>query len=279
MTLKDAYSYSVYFLGANGVDEAEFKALCLVCSLAGVKNSEYEQNKSSDAVLTKPLADALWRLKSGEPLQYVLGSWDFYESEFSVGSGVLIPRPETEELTDIAVNAARVLESPTVLDLCAGSGCIGISIARAVKNARVTAVENSEKAFEYLKKNAAGIDNISLLKADVLNESAAASFPKESADIIVSNPPYIPSADIDKLQREVLFEPREALDGGEDGLLFYRSIACVWRNTLKSGGILLFEIGEEQGASVCSILKSAGYVNIELKKDIYGNDRMVSAEK
>ena len=149
MTLKQAYDYGVYFLSANGVDEAEFKSLCLVCHLDGIKNSEFEFHKN-DEIIMKKFADLLWRVKSGEPLQYVIGKWDFYESEFFVGEGVLIPRPETEELTDLAVKIAQKIENPVVIDLCSGSGCIGINIAKKVKASTVYLVEKSEKAFSYL---------------------------------------------------------------------------------------------------------------------------------
>lgn len=268
MTLKEAYDYGVYFLSANGVDEAEFKSLCLVCHLDGIKNSEFELHKN-DNIIMKRFADLLWQVKSGVPLQYVIGKWDFYESEFFVGEGVLIPRPETEELTDLAVKIAKEKESPVIIDLCSGSGCIGISIAKAVPSAKVYLVEKSRRAFEYLQKNAAGIENVNSLNNDIF------TLPEiEKADIIVSNPPYIKSDDIQSLQVEVQREPAEALDGGEDGLDFYRFIAENYKCYLKDGASLLFEIGNEQGADVIDVLQLNGYKNIEIKKDMYGNDRI-----
>ena len=151
MNLKEAYNYGVYFLSANGVDEADFKSLCLVCSLDGIKNSQFELHLD-DEIIMKRFADMLWRVKSGEPLQYVIGKWDFYESEFYVGEGVLIPRPETEELTELAVKATKKYASPVVIDLCSGSGCVGISIALKNPNAQVYCIEKSDKALEYLVK-------------------------------------------------------------------------------------------------------------------------------
>ncbi len=271
MTLKEAYDYGVYFLSANGVDEAEFKSLCLVCHLDGIKNSQFEFYKS-DEIIMKRFADLLWRVKSGEPLQYVIGKWDFYESEFYVGKGVLIPRPETEELTDLAVKFAKKIKNPVVIDLCAGSGCIGISIAKAVKNSKVYLVEKSEDAFVYLKKNADSVNNTILINEDLYNLPQI-----EKVDIIVSNPPYIKSNEISSLQSEVLEEPIMALDGGVDGLEFYRFISQNYKQYLKNGGRLLFEIGNEQGEDVRSILMSNGYKDIEIKKDIYGNRRMAVA--
>lgn len=273
MTLKQAYDYGVYFLSANGVDEAEFKSLCLVCHLDGIKNSEFEFHKN-DEIIMKKFADLLWRVKSGEPLQYVIGKWDFYESEFFVGEGVLIPRPETEELTDLAVKIAQKIENPVVIDLCSGSGCIGISIAKKIKTSTVYLVEKSEKAFYYLLKNAKDVPNVNSLNKDIF------ALPQiEKADIIVSNPPYINSDDIDLLQKEVQREPRMALDGGQDGLDFYRFIAENYKDYLKPDGVLLFEIGETQADAVADILKSNSYSDIEIKKDIYGNARMAVCRK
>lgn len=275
MNLKEAYDYSKLFLSGNKVDEADFKALCVVCSLAGIKNSQFEFHRD-DAVGNKKLADMLWKLKSGEPLQYVIGKWDFYESEFFVGSGVLIPRPETEELTDAAVKAAKRLKNPVVYDLCSGSGCIGLSIAKAVPGTKVYCVEKSDAAYEYLIKNSYLAKNAVPIKGDICRPEEII---KESADIIVSNPPYVKTADIDKLQSELSYEPKTALDGGEDGLFFYNVIADKWKSTLKPGGRLLLEIGEDQGKAVSDILAKSGFNNIEVKKDIYQNVRMVLAEK
>ncbi len=273
MTLKEAYDYGVYFLSANGIDEAEFKSLCLVCHIDGIKNSEFELHKN-DEIIMKRFADLLWQVKSGEPLQYVLGKWDFYESEFYVGRGVLIPRPETEELTELAIKLAEEKNKPVVIDLCSGSGCIGISIAKAVPYSKVYLVEKSKAAFEYLLKNAKGTENVNSLNIDIF------TLPEiEKADIIVSNPPYIKSNEIELLQREVQKEPKEALDGGADGLDFYRFIAENYKAYLKDNGCLLFEIGESQGAAVAEILENNGYKNIEIKNDIYGNARIALCRK
>ena len=116
MTLSEAYNYGVYFLSANGVDEAEFKSMCLACSLCGIKNNEFLMHKNDDVIM-KRFADMLWRVKSGEPLQYVLGKWDFYNYEFSVGKGVLIPRPETEELVETALSSIKDKPSPGALEI------------------------------------------------------------------------------------------------------------------------------------------------------------------
>lgn len=271
MTLSEAFNYGVYFLSSNGVDEAEFKSLCLVCHLAGIKNSDYPLHKN-DEIIMKRFADLLWRVKNGEPLQYVIGKWDFYESEFFVGEGVLIPRPETEELTELVINKAKTLDEPIIFDLCAGSGCIGISVVKAVPKATVYCIEKSADAMFYLLKNAAGAENVKVISGDVFFPPA---LPK--ADIIVSNPPYIKTSDISELQSEVLKEPQMALDGGADGLDFYRAISEKWKSYLLPNGSLFFEIGEEQGDDVSAILSEHGYNNVETIKDMYGKDRIVRA--
>jgi release factor glutamine methyltransferase len=213
----------------------------------------------------------LWSLKSGEPLQYVIGKWDFYESEFYVGRGVLIPRPETEELVEYAINLAKKYDSPIIYDLCSGSGCIGISIAKAVPNSKVFCVEKSEDAFKYLSKNAQDVFNVTIINDDINND-----IDLPIADIIVSNPPYIKSADIPNLQDEVQCEPKMALDGGNDGFDFYRIINDKWSSKLKNDGTLLLEIGNEQGEEIKKVLTN--FNNVDVKQDIYKNDRIVIAK-
>ena len=274
MTLKEAYSYAVTFLERNGVDESDFKALCVTCSILNIKNSEYDAH-IIEFVPNKMLADMLWKLKDGQPLQYVLGKWDFYESEFYVGEGVLIPRPETEELVEKAIDYIKTLGNCTVYDLCAGSGCIGLSIAKKCKNAFVYLIEKSENALPYVNKNAKGIENAEIIQGDICEINSFSDL--ENADIIIANPPYIKSEDIANLQSEVLKEPIMALDGGKDGLDFYRIINDNWNNKLKENGRLFLEIGDEQGKDIMPILSN--FDNINVLKDMYGNDRMVVADK
>ena len=268
MTFKEANEYCAEYLKDREIDEADFKALCILCHIGGLKNSEYYSHLNQE-ISPEEFMPYLKRLENGEPLQYIIGKWDFYESEFYVGEGVLIPRPETEELVDIAIKAAKELKAPVIYDLCAGSGCIGISVAKKLPNAKVYCVEKSEKAFEYLKRNAEGVDNITLVLSDINDDL---NLP--TADIIVSNPPYIKTEDIKGLERELFFEPEMALDGGADGLLFYRIIRDKYLPKLKSGGILLLEIGNEQGSEIVSL-----FGNAQIIKDIYGNDRIAKIIK
>ena len=267
MTLKEALKFSTEYLEERSIDESDFKALCIVCFVAGIKNSEfYSSNNEVDINEIMPL---LKRLENREPLQYIIGKWDFYESEFFVGKGVLIPRPETEELVELAVKEAKDINEPVIYDLCSGSGCIGISIAKKIKSSTVFCVEKSEKAFEYLKKNANGVDNVKAVLADI-NDNIDLPW----ADIIVSNPPYIRTDEINALEKELFYEPHMALDGGKDGLNFYRIIKEKYTSKLKSGGMFLFEIGNEQGSRIASLFSGC-----QIIKDIYGNDRIAKIVK
>ncbi len=262
MTLKEALKFSTEYLEEKNIDEADFKALCIVCSAAGITNSKFFS--STEEVDLNEILPLLKRIENREPLQYVLGKWDFYESEFFVGEGVLIPRPETEELVELAIKEAEKFTSPVIYDLCAGSGCIGISVAKKLESSTVFCIEKSEQAFEYLKQNAKGIDNVNIFIADICDDI---DLPK--ADIIISNPPYIKTDDINSLEKELFFEPRMALDGGQDGLDFYRIIKDKYTSKLNDCGVFLFEIGNEQGNDIISLFGDA-----EIIKDIYGNDRI-----
>ena len=271
ITLKTAYEACRNTFNEYGVDEAEFKALCVVCEAYGIKNSEFKLNEDKEinpdviSPFIKPILD-------GAPLQYALGKWDFYESEFFVGEGVLIPRPETEELVELAIKKAQNLSSPFIYDLCAGSGCIGISVAKKIKDAKVFCVEKSKKAFEYLEKNARGIENLTTVLADINDE-----IDLPDADIIISNPPYIKTGDIKTLQSELSFEPKMALDGGADGLDFYRIIKDKYTSKLKKNGLFLFEIGNEQGNDIKAMF--GDFKSVKIIKDIYGNERIAEIKK
>ena len=268
ITLKTALESITNAFKEQEIDEAEFKALCIVCDAAGIKNSEFRLYSDRE-IDEKALSQSVTKIMSGEPLQYVLGKWDFYESEFFVGEGVLIPRPETEELVETALECAKQFENPVIYDLCSGSGCIGLSVAKKLSSSIVYCVEKSEEAFNYLQKNSQGITNARLILADI---NFVPDIPK--ADIIISNPPYIKSGDIKGLQKELSFEPLMALDGGEVGLDFYRIIKDKYISRLNENGIILLEIGSEQAGDIKSLFGS-----VEIIKDIYGNDRIAKIIK
>lgn len=225
-------------------------------------NKNIEQSDIEEIVLKR---------RQGIPLQYILGRWWFYKSEFLVGNGVLIPRQDTEVLVEAALDFLKDIESPAVCDLCSGSGCIAISVAKELPNANVVAVEKYSEAFEFLKKNIKhnNVLNVTPHQADVEDT------PFGEFDLIVCNPPYIPNTDKDILETEVLNEPHTALFGGEDGLYFYRVIAKNWKQTLRQGGILAFEVGINEDNDVAEILRQNGFVNIGFKNDIVGIQRVV----
>lgn len=211
----------------------------------------------------------------GKPLQYIFGEWEFFGLPFKVGPGVLIPRADTETAVECALRLLKGKKEPTVADLCAGSGCIGIALA-ASAGARVTFVEKSAAATEYLKENLSlnGV-NGRVIEGDVLKETNEFS---DEFDLFISNPPYIRTDDIKTLSDEVKAEPLMALDGGGDGLLFYKKIAALWKNALKNGGYAVFEIGYDQKEDVGKILQSEGFCGITCVKDLCGNDRVVYAK-
>lgn len=214
------------------------------------------------------------RRLSGEPLQYILGEWDFMGMTFAVGRGVLCPRPETEGLVSAVLGELDGRAGAAVLDLCAGSGCIGISVASLRPDARVTLFEKSPDALGYLRRNLSLCRGANVVEGDIF--SGFERYNIEVPDIIVSNPPYIASAEIDTLQREVLCEPREALDGGADGLDFYRAIAEKWQPFIKPGGLLAVECGEGQTGEISRIF-SAGASSVSVGRDCYGVERFVLA--
>lgn len=216
------------------------------------------------------------RRKNGEPLQYILGEWEFYGFPFAVGRGVLIPRQDTETLVEVAEEFLKSCgpENRTAADLCAGSGCVGISLARRC-GCNVSCIELSEEAFAYLEKNIErnGVSpHVSAINADIFSEQVIASLPP--LDLIASNPPYLTESDMRELQKEVTYEPSLALFGGSDGLEFYRGITERWAGKLKPGGMLAVEIGMGQETDVMALFKQTG-LTAECRKDACGINRVV----
>ena len=209
---------------------------------------------------------AVRRLENREPLAYVLGEWYFYDEVYRVSSDCLVPRPDTEHLVDELIR--RLPHGAVFADLCTGSGCIAISTLVHRPDCRAVAVDLSEAALTIAEENAArnGVsERIAFHRADVLAGSALSN---TQFDAIVSNPPYIASSVIDTLEPEVLHEPRMALDGGEDGLVFYRILTRQYRENVKHSGFFLFEIGYDQGEALKALCPC------KIKKDYGGNDRL-----
>ena len=233
----------------------------------------YKQNEQLSKGEEKIIKKCLARRKKGIPLQYILGEWEFYSLPFKVGRGVLIPRADSELLVDLVLEELSCDGEKSLLDLCSGSGALGIAVAKNCSNATVTLVEKSRKAFAYLKENILlnGV-NVKAVCADIFKWK-----PKTKVDIVICNPPYITKSEMLFLQKEVKKEPSLALYGGSDGLKFYRYLSQNATDFLKSGGKMLVEIGFSQAEDVKALFKASGFEQIEVFNDLSGNNRVVSA--
>lgn len=220
------------------------------------------------------LRQAAERRLEGYPLQYLLGEWDFYGRTFEVGEGVLIPRADTEILVETGLSFLKTRENPVIADLCSGSGCIAVTMAAECGGATVYAVEKSGDALYYLRRNAAAYgERVKICQDDVLESHG--EYP--DFDLILSNPPYLTRSDMDALQMEVRHEPKMALYGDEDGLLFYREMTRLWKKRIKSGGMLAYEIGLGQEPAVAKIFTNNCFSHVCFHRDLCGIIRVVSA--
>lgn len=274
MTIKQAITKGMIMLKSNNVESPKLKARLLLQYVLD-KPRQYiivYDNKEIDKQQQWQYFVNIEKLTKGIPLQHITHRQEFMKMDFFVDENVLIPRPDTEILVEEVIKIAQKYNSPRILDLCTGSGAIAISLKKFVPNADVTAVDISEKALEIAQKNAKKLETkINFLKSDLFDKLDNKKF-----DIIVSNPPYIRKDEIKKLSEEVQKEPKIALDGGEDGLDFYRIIAEQAINYLKTGSFLCFEIGYNQKNDVIKIIEDEqNYKNTYCKKDLYGNDRII----
>ena len=265
-------------------EEAQIASLMarnLVCHVTGMSQEQVLAKRDmyvNDTVCDQMDA-AVQRLMNGEPLPYILGKWEFYGLELIVTPDVLIPRDDTCAVADLAIQQSLFLDSkPRILDLCTGSGCIGLAIASRVKDAKVTLADLSQEALAVAKQNIVMhhlTSRVSCVKVNALEEPPTFL---GKFDLIVSNPPYITTRDMLELPHSVAgFEPRMALHGGDDGLKFYRAIAQNYAKALKPGGYLCFEFGDDQGDDVCAILEANGYTILERVKDYNDRERAVIA--
>lgn len=253
MTVKELYSFCLNILKNSDIDDYRFDCDCLfekfldIDKVKRITRADIEVIKNS----ADELLNAVKRRAEGEPLQYILGQWSFFDSDFYVGKGVLIPRPETEMLVELANKKISESGECVIYDLCAGSGAIGLSIAKHNPECTVYLFEKYDEAFYYLEKNkeALNLPNTEIIKCDIFDNHV---FSIQKADIIVSNPPYIKKEEIASLQSEVLREPLSALDGGDDGLVFYRCIHDQWLSGLNDNGVLFMECGDDQSADIIS---------------------------
>lgn len=281
MTFSELYSYSKNILLQSGNDSGSFDSLCLMKKFFDIDrlSLSIRKDETPDKHLEDEFITAVKKRASGYPLQYILGKWEFMDSEFYVGEGVLIPRDDTEVVVNACINALKNTDRPVVIDLCSGSGAIAVTVAKAYPDSTVYALELSDKAFSYLEKNIEhnNIKNIITIKDDIF--TSYDKFSDGFFDAIISNPPYIQTDVIKILQTEVQSEPVTALDGGSDGLDFYRVISEKWISKLKVGGTLSLEIGEEQGIAVSALLKDNKISDIEVIKDIQNLDRVIFGTK
>lgn len=258
-----------------GVDSPAFDAICLAEKVFGITQTDLIINRdiTSDPDKISKFENLAERRIKGEPLQYLLGSWEFYGYDFTVGEGVLIPRDDTEVLLRVCLDFLRNKPNARVLDLCSGSGALAVTIAKET-DAQVYAVEKSEKAIPYLKSNIR-LNNadVTLTEGDIF--TCMDEFEDNYFDLILSNPPYIKTDEISTLQKEIHFEPVMALDGGADGYDFYKHIVSHWSSKLKDSGMLAFELGEGQFDTVKLMMEAKNYINIGEKLDLSNIQRVI----
>ena len=274
-TIRQLYNTAKQTLSKAGLESPAFDALCLLSPVFGIQGRA-GLALVGDRPASAPEADtyrALIARRLCEPLQYILGRWEFDGMPLEVGEGVLVPREDTLALVEAAQEALRGTKSPRLLDLCAGSGAVGLALARRIPDAQVVCVELSEAALPYLRRNirAFGGGRVRCEVGDVRQPPCLPG----CFDAIVSNPPYIPTDDIGTLRWEVRCEPRMALDGGSDGLAFYRAICENWAPRLNPGGLLAFEIGYDIREGVTAVMRQHHIGQIREKKDISGVVRCV----
>lgn len=279
MTFREAYQYGTERLTDAAVPDPAIDSWYLLEEVTGIKRSEFYLREEEELLSEDQLhfENALRERENRVPLQYILGRQAFMGLTFKVNSGVLIPRQDTETLVEQALAKAGEIgkEHPEVLDLCTGSGCIAVSLKKNRPLLSVTGSDISKAALLTAKENGKlnGTD-VSWVRSDLFDNLPG------KYDLIVSNPPYIRTAVIPTLQPEVAdYEPKEALDGHEDGLHFYRRIAVEAAGHLEDKGVLLFEIGSDQGEEVKALLLEQGFEGIEIKRDLAGLCRVVIAER
>lgn len=283
MTYRDLYLSARSALSqTENQQNAGLIARDLICSFSGLPPEQMlaEIDQPADPLAAEKVRQGIHRLLNEEPLAYVLGEWEFYGLPLYVSPDVLIPRDDTCAVTELAINKSLFLDKdPRILDLCCGSGCIGLAVASRVKDARVTLADISREALAVAKKNIARNKlggRVSTFQVDV-RKNAPGFLGK--FDLIVSNPPYITAEDMKQLPKSVGdYEPHLALFGGEDGLDFYRCILKNFTSILKPGGFLCFEFGMDMGDSVCALLEENDYTIVQRKRDYNDRERAVLAQ-
>ncbi len=279
MTLNELYRSSAKKL--RDVENGASDARIIIKKVLSYSETDFLLNKNRELTENEKAVIDLFINKRlcGIPVQYIIREWDFYGNTFTVNESVLIPRPETEILCEYVIDYLKDKKNPVVADLCAGSGCIGITVKANANDATVVMVEKSTAAAEVCRENIRkilGDNKASLINGDIFEAEKLGTLPL--FDVIVSNPPYIKSSEIPSLQSEVLLEPEMALDGGEDGLDFYRLLAEKWTEHLTADGMFAFECGEEQAEEIKSILEKKSF-DVTFVRDYSDVDRFVIGKR
>lgn len=277
MTRTEAFFEAKRRLRVAGIDDPSFDAACLFEKHTGIRREQLPLCGGETADRMPGFWHDIDRRASGEPLQYILGEWEFMGLPFRVGPGVLIPRQDTELLAEAAIDFLRGRAAPRMLELCAGTGCVTIAAAKAVGTLSAACIEISPDAIAYLTENIKineVRDRVQIICGNMLDFCSNPKLP-HGLDLIACNPPYIRADELATLQREVReHEPVLALDGGDDGLTFYRAFV-PWAALLRSGGMAAFEVGAGQARDVADILRQAGFADIFIRKDYAGIERVV----
>lgn len=281
MTLSELYRSGKETLRKAGCDSPEFDAACLAEKAWGLDRQglflrgNREANPEEEASFLQMI-----RERAGHrPLQYILGSWPFMDMQLLVGEGVLAPREDTEVVVRAAASLLQNTGSPLYgIDLCGGTGAVALGLCSLVPGLRMDCVEWMPEAFAFLEQNTRrfGEGRVRPVRGDVLDARTAEALFPHPVDVLISNPPYVRAEEIPGLQQEVQQEPHSALDGGQDGLVFYRAIADFWIPKVKPGGVVAVEIGEEQAEAVCQLFQKAGVTELCVHQDLAELDRAVT---
>ena len=262
-----------------GMADPTLEARELVCCAAGKSREELSRDGRLyvPAAVEQQVERLAQRHLAGEPVAYLIGEWEFYGLPLDISESVLIPRPDTEVLVEQALSRLQGVSEPRILDLCAGSGCVGLALAKHLPGSRVVLGELDEGALRICRQNIRRNDLTGRVVSLQMNALEKPPAHLGEFDAIVSNPPYIPDGDIAGLDVSVRdYEPHLALRGGEDGLDFYRAICAQWRTALRADGRLLFEAGIGQADDVLRIMRGCGFGDVEITPDLNGIPRVVS---
>lgn len=276
MTIFEAYNNTKKKLQAAGIEDYVFESKQIIKHITGFSATQIltNYNNKLSQFQQDNLTAIIRQREIRYPLQYIFGEWDFYGRSFYVGPGVLVPRADTETVIDHCLEYLKEKSEPKILDLCAGSGCIGITLGKEKTDSKVLMVEKYNEAITYAEKNIKRncADNTKIINGDIFEAVGG----EEKYDLIVSNPPYIPAEEMSIVSPETKFEPETALLAEDDGMEFYKAIITNYKNSLKEGGMLCFEVGINEYQKVSQLLSVAGFENISVKKDLGEIERALS---